>query len=159
MQEPLKYKIGIGGFLNNKKVFIQDYQHFNGNRTTAASEYVNSFQLAKYYANSTTAKFYAIGHIEHHFNGLLTNKIPLFKKLNWNLIAGSNTFYVNNKNNYAEVFIGLENIFKILRVDFVAAYANGNKGLTGIRIGFGGVIGGGIRTSGSGRNRSLSISL
>ena len=155
----IKYKIGIGGFLNSKKILIQDYQHFNGNRTTAASEYVNSFQLAKYYANSTTAKFYSIGHIEHHFNGLLTNKIPLFKRLNWNLVAGSNAFYVNNKNNYAEGFIGLENIFKILRVDFVAAYANGNKGLTGIRIGFGGVIGGGVRTSGSGRNRSLSISL
>ena len=155
----IKYKIGIGGFLNNKKVLIQDYQHFNGNRSTAASEYVNSIQLAKYYANSTTAKFYSIGHIEHHFNGLLTNKIPLFKRLNWNLVAGSNAFYVNNKNNYAEGFIGLENIFKILRVDFVAAYANGNKGLTGIRIGFGGVIGGGVRTGGSGRNRSLSISL
>jgi Family of unknown function (DUF5686)/CarboxypepD_reg-like domain len=155
----IKYKIGVGGFLNNKKVYIQDYQHFNGNRSTAASEYVNSFQLAKYYANSTTAKFYSIGHIEHHFNGLLTNKIPLFKRLNWNLVAGSNAFYINNKNNYAEGFIGLENIFKILRVDFVAAYANGNKGLTGIRIGFGGVIGGGVRTSGSGRNRSLSISL
>jgi hypothetical protein len=83
----------------------------------------------------------------------------LFKRLNWNLVAGSNAFYVNNKNNYAEGFIGLENIFKILRVDFVAAYANGNKGLTGIRIGFGGVIGGGVRTGGSGRNRSLSISL
>ncbi len=155
----LKYKLGIGGFLNSKKVFIQDFQHFNGNRSTAASEYVNSFQLAKYYANSTTAKFYSIGHVEHHFNGLLTNKIPLFKRLNWNLVAGSNAFYVNQNNNYAEAFIGLENIFKILRVDFVGAYANGNKSLTGIRIGLGGVIGGGIKTNGSGPNRSLSISL
>ena len=155
----LKYKLGIGGFLKNKKVFIQDYQHFNGNRTSAASEYVNSFQLAKYYANSTTAKFYSIGHIEHHFNGLFTNKIPLFKRLNWNLVAGSNAFYVNQNNNYAEAFIGLENIFKILRVDFVGAYANGKSALTGFRIGLGGVIGGGIKANGSGRNRNLSISL
>jgi hypothetical protein len=155
----LKFKIGIGGFLNNKKVFIQDYQHFNGNRSASASEYVNSFQLAPYYANSTTANFYSLGHVEHHFNGLLTNKIPLFKKLNWNLIAGSNAFYVNRKNNYAEVFAGLENIFKLFRLDFVVAYINGKKATTGIQIGFGGTLGSGIKTNGSGRNRSVSISL
>lgn len=153
----LKYKIGIGGFLNAKKVFIQDYQHFNGNRSTSASEYVNSFQLAQYYANSTTSSFYSFGHIEHHFNGLFTNKIPLFKRLNWNLVAGSNAFYVNTNNNYVEVFAGLENIFKILRVDFVAAYANGKKGLTGIRIGTGGVIGGSIKTNSRSRNVSVSF--
>ncbi len=155
----LKYKIGIGGFINAKKVFIQDYQHFNGNRSTAASEYVNSFQLAPYYANSTYAGFYSFGHLEHHFNGLLTNKIPFFKKLNWNLVGGSNAFYVNKNNNYVEVFAGLENIFKILRVDFVAAYANGKQGRTGIRIGTGGVIGGSMKASGRGSNRSVSIGL
>ncbi len=153
----LKYKLGIGGFLNAKKVYIQDYQHFNGNRSTRASEYVNSFQLAQYYANSTAASFYAFGHLEHHFNGLLTNKIPLFNRLNWNLVAGSNAFYVNNNSNYMEIFAGLENIFKILRVDFVVAYANGKKGLTGIRIGTGGVIGGSIKKTNS-PNPSINIS-
>ncbi len=150
-----KYKFGMGGFINNKKVFIQDFQHFAGNRSAAASEYVNSFQLAQYYANSTVEQFYSFGHIEHHFNGLFTNKIPLFKKLNWNMVAGSNAFYVNKNSNYAEVFAGLENIFKILRVDFVAAYANGKKGTTGIRLGFGGIIGGSVKKTGN----SVSVSL
>jgi hypothetical protein len=154
----LKYKIGVGGFLNNNKVFIQDYQHFNGNRSGAASEYVNSFQLASYYANSTVADFYAIAHLEHHFNGLLTNKIPLFKKLNWNMVAGSNAFYVNRNTNYAEVFVGLENIFKLLRVDFVSAYENGIGATQGVRIGLGGIIGGNVKVNNSGK-RSLSIGL
>jgi hypothetical protein len=152
-----KYKFGVGGFLNNKKVFIQDYQHFNGNRSSAAGEYVNSFQLAPYYTNSTTANFYSFAHIEHHFNGLLTNKIPLFKRLNWNLVTGSNAFYINKNNNYAELFVGLENIFKVLRVDFVAAYANGNKGLTGIRIGFGGILGGSVKVDRAGKSVSISL--
>ncbi len=151
----VKYKIGAGGFLNSKKVFIQDYQHFNGNRSTAASEYVNSFQLAPYYANSTNANFYSFAHLDHHFNGLLTNKIPFFKKLNWNLVAGTNAFYVNKNNNYAEVFVGLENIFKILRVDFVAGYINGNKGKAALRIGFGGIIGGSIKREGNGVSINL----
>jgi hypothetical protein len=152
----IKYKFGIGGFLNDKSVFIQDYQHFNGNRAVAAAEYVNSFQLAPYYQYSTTAGFYAIGHLEHHFNGLLTNKIPLFRKLNWNLVAGSNAFYVNNKNNYVEIFGGLENILKIFRVDFVAGYLPNGKVNTGVRIGGGGLLGGSIKKGGDG---GVNISL
>ena len=141
----LKYHFSIGGFLNNKKVFIQDYQHFNGNQVFFASTYLNSFQLAPYYANSTTAPFYAVGHIEHHFNGLLTNKIPLFRKLNWYLVAGSNAFYVNTNNNYVEAFAGVENIFKLFRVDVIASYLNGKTGQAGVRIGFDGLLGGSIR--------------
>ncbi len=146
----LKYNIGIGGFLNTKNVYIQDFQHFNGNQAVAASEYVNSFQLSKYFENSTTESFYSIAHLEHHFNGLLTNKIPLFKKLNWNLVAGVNTFYVKSKNNYVEVFAGVENILKIFRVDVVTSYENGTHGHTGIRIGTGGFLGGSIQ-----RNRRV----
>ncbi|HMI77233.1 MAG TPA: DUF5686 family protein, partial [Ferruginibacter sp.] len=153
----LKYKIGIGGFLNTSKVFIQDYQHFNGNRSTRASEYVNSFQMAPYYANSTTASFYSFVHLGHHFNGLISNKIPLFKRLNWNFVAGSNAFYVNRSNNYVEIFAGVENIFKLLRVDFVASYTNGRKGLTGIRIGTGGILGSSLRVNSRGRNSSISL--
>jgi hypothetical protein len=82
----LRYRLSIGGFLNTRSVFIQDYQHFNGNQTIFESQYLNSFQLAPYYANSTTAALYATGHIEHHFNGFLTNKIPLFRRLSWWLV-------------------------------------------------------------------------
>ncbi len=153
----LKYRLGIGGFLNNRKVYLQDYQHFNGNLTAVASDYLNSFQLASYYGNSTIASFYTVAHLEHHFNGLLTNKIPLFKKLNWFLVAGTNTFYVNSSNNHVEVFAGIENILKIFRVDFVAAYENGRRGQTGFRIGFGGLIGGSMNTSGKGNKVSFSF--
>ncbi|MDB5277571.1 MAG: carboxypeptidase-like regulatory protein [Ferruginibacter sp.] len=141
----LKYNVGLGGFLNNKTVYIQDYQHFNGNRSTLAAEYLNSFQLSSYYANSTTAKFYGMAHIEHHFNGLLTNKIPGFNQLNWNLVAGTNTFYINQLSNHVELFIGLENILKIFRVDFITAFENGGRRRTSaISIGFGGLLGGTI---------------
>lgn len=138
----LKYKLGVGGFANNKKVFIQDYQHFNGNLTAAASEYVNSFQLVSYYAFSTTTNFYAEAHLEHHFNGLLTNKIPFLKQMNWHLVAGTNTFFVNSDNNHVEIFAGIENILKLFRIDFVAGFDNPHKTRTALRIGFGGLIGG-----------------
>ena len=169
----LKYKVGIGGFINSKNVQIPDFQHFNGNETrsnlngsfrlAAASEYVNSFQLASYYGNSTKENFYTFGHLEHHFNGLLTNKIPLFKRLNWNLVGGSNAFYVNQNNSYIEIFAGLENIFKIFRLDIVGAYENGKRGLGGLRIGAGGLLGGSLNNAGKGgsasaRGRSMTFS-
>jgi len=153
----LKYRLGVGGFLNNRKVYIQDFQHFNGNLTGVASDYLNSFQLASYYGNSNMESFYAVAHLEHHFNGLLTNKIPLFKKLNWFLVAGTNTFYVNSINNHVEVFAGIENILKIFRVDFVAAFENGRRSQTALRIGFGGLIGGNMNTSGRGNAISFSF--
>lgn len=141
----LNYRIDIGGFLNDKSVFIQDYRHFNGNQLIFASRYLYSFQIAPYYANSTTASFYTTLHAEHHFNGLLTNKIPLFKRLNWNLVAGTNAFYVNGNNNYVEVFGGLENIFKLFRVDVVGSYLNGKNGQVAVRVGLGGLFGGKIK--------------
>jgi hypothetical protein len=141
----LRYRLSIGGFLNTRSVYIQDYQHFNGNQTIFESEYLNSFQLAPYYANSTTAALYATGHIEHHFNGFLTNQIPLFKRLSWWLVGGSNAFYVNRDNNYVEVFGGLENIFKLFRVDLVASYLDGRSGQVGFRVGLGGLLQGSMR--------------
>lgn len=153
----LKYKLGAGGFLNRRQVFIQDYQHFNGNQTIAAGQYLNTFQLAPYYANSNIERLYGLGHVEYHFNGLLTNKIPLFRRLNWSLVGGGNAYYVNRDNNYAEAFIGLENIFKIFRVDLVGGYVNGRSGDIAFRIGAGGALGSSLSVSNS-RSRRVSFS-
>lgn len=147
-----RYKLGMGGFLNSKSVYIQDYTHFNRN-----SGKLNSFELVPFYKYSTTSSFYSFGHVEHHFNGLLTNKIPLFKRLNWNLLAGSNAYYINNNNNYIELFAGIENIFKILRVDAVAGYAPGIPVITGIRFSAGGILGDRIIAQFSMKNKSVNI--
>ncbi|MEO5984405.1 MAG: DUF5686 family protein, partial [Ferruginibacter sp.] len=149
----ISYNIGAGGFLNNKSVFIQDYKHFNRN-----SGKLNSFELADFYAHSTISSFYSFAHIEHHFNGLITNKIPLFKKLNWNLLAGSNILFINRSNNYSEVFIGLENIFKVIRIDAIAAYEPGFPVKTGIRLSAGGVFGN-VSGKTSPRGNSMELKL
>lgn len=137
-----KYRLGIGGFINSDSVGIPDLQHFNGNQTFYNMKYLNSFQLAPYYRYSNAENFFAFGHAEHHFNGLLTNKIPLLNKLKWHLVAGANTFYVNRDNYYLELFAGLENILKIFRVDVVTAIQPGLGNTWGVRVGLGGLIGG-----------------
>jgi hypothetical protein len=137
----IKYKFVAGGFLNNKSVYIQDYQHFYGNISHIADVYVQTFQAASYYQFSNTASFFTELHTEHHFNGLLTNKIPLLKKWNWTFETGSNLLYVNPNTKYAEVFAGFENILKIFRTDAVVSFENGHKPLYTYRIGLDGLIG------------------
>jgi hypothetical protein len=65
----------------------------------------------------------------------------LFKKLNWNLVEGANALHIEPETNYAEVFVGLENIFKIFRFDVVAGFQNGFKPIYTYRVGFGGLLG------------------
>jgi hypothetical protein len=137
----IKYNATIGGFLNSKSTFIQDFKHFYNNISVIAPEYVKSFENLPHYRFSNTASFYSEIHLEHHANGLLTNKIPLLKKWNWRLVEGGNALYLGKDQKYAEVFIGLENIFKLFRADIVAGFQPGFKPTYVYRIGFGGLLG------------------
>ena len=129
-----RYRLNVGGFLNRKAVFFPDFQHYQGNQLASASQYLNSFQLLPYYALSNTEKIYTSGHAEYHLNGLLTNKIPLFKRLNWFLVGATNMLYLNNGTYYAEASAGIENILKILRVDYVHSFGNRRFNTSGIKF-------------------------
>ena len=81
--------------------------------------------------------YYLSGFATHHFDGFFLDKIPLLRKLKWrevaqvkavwgelqpsnlNLQANQSLFYSLNKKPYVEAGVGVENIFKILRVDFL----------------------------------------
>ena len=114
---------------------IPDYQHFNGNISHIATEYLNSFQILPIYEFSNISKFYVLAHIEHHFNGLLTNKLPGFRKLNWYMVAGLSTFHYE-KTNYLEYSVGLENILKNLRIDYYWSRKDAKKFDNNFRVGF-----------------------
>ncbi|HUS03576.1 MAG TPA: DUF5686 and carboxypeptidase regulatory-like domain-containing protein [Chitinophagaceae bacterium] len=143
----IKYKVSFAGFLNNSKVFIQDYQFFNGNESRVAKEYMNTFQLLPYYSAYTISHFYSLLNFEHHLNGLLSNKLPLFKRLSWTFVNGANAFYIDKNDNYVEIFAGVENIFKLFRIDVVAGSRNGQKINVDYRIGLGGSIGSAVNTT------------
>ncbi len=137
LQGRFRYRIGIGGFIDTgRQVQAPDYDHFNGNISTLATEYLNSFQLLPLYQFSNVSRFYALAHVEHNFNGFLTNKIPGLKKMNLYLVAGANAFYINRNKNYYEVFAGFDNIFKQLRIDYVQSFLDGKPWQHAFRIGF-----------------------
>jgi hypothetical protein len=131
-----KFNVVAGGFLNNRQVALPDYNQINGDQTFLAAGYLGHFQLAPYYQYSNTDHFYTAGFVEHHFNGLLTNKIPLFRRLSWYLVAGVNTLYLSDGRTYTEAFAGLENILKVIRVDYIQGFPGDGPRLSGVRLGF-----------------------
>jgi len=130
------YRLKGGYFLNSKKMYFMDYRHFNGNQTVVATgDYLNSFKLLPYYTYSTN-KYYGEAHAEHHFNGFIFNKIPLIKKTKLQEVAGFHALFNDKLSNYYEINFAIENIFKVMRIDYVMGYGIGGKVTNGVLFGF-----------------------
>lgn len=94
-----------------------------------------AFNLMNYF--EFVSDYYLSAYATHHFDGFFLDKIPLFRKLKWRevaqvkavwgqlkgdnveLIASPDLFFGLNKKPYVEVGAGVENILKILRLDFI----------------------------------------
>ncbi|MCB2378787.1 DUF5686 and carboxypeptidase regulatory-like domain-containing protein [Hymenobacter sp. BT635] len=125
-----------GAYLGNTDLSFVDYRHFAGNRTALTISFEQQFQLLDYYRYSTADR-YAVGHFSHHFNGFFFNKIPLFRRLKWQEVATLNYLYTPTAGHYAELGVGVEHIFKALRVDFFTGLQSARRLDSGIRIGIG----------------------
>lgn len=131
----LGIKIRGGYYLNTSKLFFMDFRYFLGNQTIFnTNDYLSSYRLLPYYKFSAD-KWFNESHIEHHFNGFLINKIPLIKKLKIQEVIGVHYLTSNNLKNYYEINFGFENLFKLLRIDYVLGYGIENKIKHGFTIG------------------------
>jgi hypothetical protein len=102
-----------------------------GNETYTYDPY--AFNGMNYY--EFVSDEYASASISHHFDGFFLNKIPLMRKLKWREVVGGKALIgrVNDKNRkllifpdhlydlrrgpYYEANAGIENIFKVFRID------------------------------------------
>ncbi len=89
---------------------------------------------------------YMEGYIENHWDGFFFNKLPLIKHLNLRLVSSAKMAYGNlssrhqsemiypsfirsfGKTPYMESTIGIENIFKFIRVDLVWRMTHNDPG-------------------------------
>lgn len=104
----------------------------HGGNETYIYDYL-AFNMMKYYEFASDQ--FVSAALFHHFEGLFLNKIPLLRKLKWREVATVKGVWgtVNDKNRktllfpstlhaldkgpYVEASLGVENIFKIFRVD------------------------------------------
>lgn len=95
---------------------------------------------------------YVGGYVEQHFGGMIFDRIPYVKKLKWRLVGSSRITYgsISAKNTkemllpsftkkfgnvpYAEASVGIENIFKLVRVDLVWRLTHLDPGMSPLGI-------------------------
>ena len=106
-----------GAFVDRYPAYFIDYKHFNGNRTIFSTPANYAFQLMDYYTNSA-GKYWVDGFLEHHFNGWLLNKIPILKKTKLREILSLRYLTDDVIRHYWEAGFGIDNIFRVVRVDF-----------------------------------------
>ena len=130
------FRVNVGGFVGRQQgmTFI-DYRHFSGNQTIFSGNF-SEFQLLDYFRFSTN-NAYLEAHYDHHFNGFIFNKVPLFRKLKWQEVVSLNYLTTAQAGHYVELGAGIEHILKVLRVDFYSALQSGQRLGTGLRIGVG----------------------
>ncbi|WP_400192455.1 DUF5686 and carboxypeptidase regulatory-like domain-containing protein [Hymenobacter sp. B81] len=129
------YYVNAGGFLGRPQLAFMDYRHFSGNLTRFAADF-SRFQLLDYYRYSTRRGFVE-AHLDHHFNGFFLNKIPLMRRLKWQEVGTVNYLRTQAAGHYLELGVGIEHIFKLVRVDYFTALQSGRKLEQSVRIGIG----------------------
>lgn len=128
------YRFGGGGFPSRKKVDFADYKHFSGNFLSQGGTDLLGFFLTRFYKHSTNL-YFGEAHLEHHFGGFLFNKIPGIRTLKLDEIVGFHVLYTPTRHQYFQVDVGIGNILKLIRVDFVAGFEEKNVTRFGGRIG------------------------
>ena len=104
----------------------------HGGNQTYIYDYM-AFNMMKYYEFASDQ--FVSAAVFHHFEGLFLNKIPLLRKLKWREVVTlkgvwgtvsdqnrktllfPSTLSSLNKGPYAETSVGIENIFKVFRID------------------------------------------
>jgi hypothetical protein len=133
------YILHVGGFINKEQISFPDCFHILGNQYNLTPSYSNTFQLAPYYLYSHAATSFAELHLSYYLKGFLTNKIPLFNRLQWYLVTGVNALYIKEDQHYTEAFVGVDNLgwglVRFLRIDYVQSRDAHNHVNSGIRFG------------------------
>lgn len=106
------YTLKTGSYLNQKDLRLVDYKYQRRGDPILFSNPNEAFQSLD--STFPVFKRFYEGHYLHEFNGALINKIPFIKKLGLREIAGAGILFAPERNNlrYAEVFGGVERVFK-----------------------------------------------
>lgn len=130
------YTLWGGTFLNDNKMAFMDYKHQMGNQSIFVKFDNDYYQLLDYYQFSTAGSWIG-AHADHHFNGFILNKFPFIRKSKAQVVASVNYLHTSASGPYLEYGVGLEHLFKVLRVDLYSAIRDGSNYANGFRVGLG----------------------
>jgi Family of unknown function (DUF5686)/CarboxypepD_reg-like domain len=133
----LEYNLTASRFLDTTQLSPMDYKYVRGGDKRIFSPAMYSFQLIPKTFRVNTWQYQL--HAVHQFNGYLTSKIPLLNRTNIKEMVGGGLMYIpETKYQYAELFGGVNRVFKIgrerLRIGAYYVVAQSNQ--FGIKNGF-----------------------
>ena len=122
-----------GGYLK-EPIYFSDFRHFNGNQTIIRSFSFNAFRNLDYYTHSTKGNYLEVFAANDFQKFLLTQITPLrIYGLKESIFA--NYLNIPNQNfNYVEVGYGISGIGKLLGLEVVGNFVNGQYGSTVLRV-------------------------
>jgi hypothetical protein len=143
--------LNAGTFIGDKPVYFQDYKHFNGGISLVQTgEMLASHRLVGYYQNLasgatqrlnvnhysySTAGNYIEALSQFQFTNLWLKPLLGFKKAYVKELLIANAYYINNQNLfYNEIGYGLDGVMKVLRLEAIANFNNGQFNYVGLRI-------------------------
>ncbi len=131
----LSYKVNGGAFLNSDKMSFIDYRHFMGNRIfTQTTDPVGRYRLLDYY-QSSTADHYISSFVYYDFRKFLLTRLLFIQKKGLKEALFVNYLGTNTSGNYTEVGYGINNIYRLFRIEGIAAFRNGKYYDWGVRVG------------------------
>lgn len=135
IDDHLTYSLKAGSFLNNTKVYFEDFQHMNTQPVPFIfGSYANNFRLLPFYEYSTQRASLE-SHVNLQTRRFILKQLPVFRNssmLSENLFV--NFLSTPELNNYIETGYGIHNLFLLLNVEGVAGFENGKFRSAGIRV-------------------------
>ena len=131
----LHVDLNAGMFLNTRQLYFMDFQHFMGNESPfLLNNPVGSYQLLSYYEYSTQKEYFS-GLAHYQFRKFLITQIPILRLTGVKEVAFVNYLATPYSENYFEVGYGIDNLFRIFRLEAAASFQNGVYRSFGVKIG------------------------
>ncbi|AEV33531.1 hypothetical protein Oweho_2563 [Owenweeksia hongkongensis DSM 17368] len=130
----------MGTFFNNDGMLLTDFKHFNGGLTEIAPLSVTgNYRLLDYYNYSTQQQYIsALSYIR--FRKFLFTQLPLVRLSGVKENLFVNYLKTTNSPHYTEIGYGIDNVFRIFRIEFVQSFDGIDPLTFGIRVGVGSLI-------------------
>jgi hypothetical protein len=127
--------LSAGKFLNANNLYFMDFKHFMGNESPfLLNNPIAGYRLLSYYNYSTAEQYFsAIAH--YQFRKFLVTQLPILRMTGVKEIVFLSYLATPYSNNYIEVGYGIDNLFRILRVEGAASFQEGKYTGFGIKIG------------------------
>ena len=136
----LSINIKAGSTLNDNQLTFIDYKHFMGNRSPfETNDPAASYRLLPYYDYSTSREYFT-GHLHYRFRKFLLTQFALVRMTGLTETVFVNYLATHNSGNYTEMGYGIDNIFRIFRIEGILSFQDGAFKEAGLRIGISTVL-------------------